>query len=47
LALAGRYAFTPFAGYTGTFLANLKRDRTIITGAQVSLFQVGVGITRR
>jgi hypothetical protein len=45
--LAGRYALTPFASYTGTLLANLKSDRTIITGAQVSLLQVGVGITRR
>ena len=45
--LAGRYALTPFASYTGTLLANLKSDRTIITGARVSLLQVGVGITRR
>jgi hypothetical protein len=45
--VAGRYALAPFASYTGSFLANLKSDRTIITGAQLSLFQVGVGITRR
>jgi len=47
LPLAGRYALAPFASYTGSLLANLTRDRTIITGAQLSLFQVGVGITRR
>jgi hypothetical protein len=45
--LVGRYALAPFASYTGSFLANLKSDRTIITGAQLSLFQLGVGITWR
>lgn len=47
LPLFGSYALTPFASYTGTFLANLKYDRTIIADAQLSLFQVGIGVTRR
>jgi hypothetical protein len=47
VGLVGRYALTPFATYTGSVLASLKADRTIITGAQLSLFQVGVGLTRR
>jgi hypothetical protein len=47
LPLAGRYAVTPFARYTATFLANLTSGNDIITDAQLSLFQVGVGLTRR
>jgi hypothetical protein len=41
------YAISSFATYTGSFLANLKHERTDITDAQVSLFQVGIGFTRR
>lgn len=47
LPLTGDYAFTPFVSYTGTFLANLKYDRTIIADAQLSLFQAGIGVTWR
>lgn len=47
LPLVGRLALAPFASYTGSVLASLRRDHTIITGAQLSLFQVGVGITHR
>jgi hypothetical protein len=45
--VAGSYAITSFATYTGSFLANLKHDRTDIADAQLSLFQVGIGFTRR
>lgn len=47
LPLAGRFKLTPFATYTGSFLAHLKYDRTDIARAQLSLFQLGLGITRR
>jgi hypothetical protein len=47
LPLPGRYALTPFASYTTTLFAELTSDRAIITDAQVSLFQLGVGVTRR
>jgi hypothetical protein len=33
--------------YTGSFLANLKHERTDIADAQLSLIQVGIGFTRR
>jgi hypothetical protein len=41
------YAISSFVSYTGSFLANLKYDRTDIADAQVSLLQVGIGFTRR
>jgi hypothetical protein len=47
LPMIRRFSFTPFAIYTTSFLANLKLDRTVVTGASVSLLQVGIGITRR
>jgi hypothetical protein len=47
LPLVGRWRLNPFASYTGTVLANLKVGRTIIADAQLSLFQLGVGVTRR
>jgi hypothetical protein len=47
LPLVGRYRLTPFGSYTGSFLANLKHDRTDITSARLSLFQLGLGLTRR
>ncbi len=45
--LTGRYRLTPFATYTASFLANLKHDRTDITNAQLTLLQLGFGLTRR
>jgi opacity protein-like surface antigen len=47
LPLVGRWRLNPFASYTGTVLANLKVNRTIIADAQLSLFQLGLGLTRR
>jgi hypothetical protein len=45
--LTGRWRFTPFITYTASVLANLKHDRTDVTSAQVSLLQLGLGLTRR
>jgi hypothetical protein len=47
IRLASDYAITSFFTYTGSFLANLKYDRTDIANAQLSLFQVGIGFVRR
>lgn len=47
LRLAPGYAVTTFVTYTGSFLANLKHERTDIADAQLSLIQVGIGFTRR
>jgi hypothetical protein len=47
LRLAGRYALTPFASYTASFLANLMYDRTRIADSHATLFQFGFGLTRR
>jgi hypothetical protein len=45
--VTSRYGITTFVTYTGSFLANLKHERTDIADAQLSLFQVGIGFTRR
>jgi hypothetical protein len=47
LPLRGRYALTPFATYSISLPTNLTRDQAIIVDAQLSLFQVGLGVTRR
>jgi opacity protein-like surface antigen len=47
LRVSSSYAITPFVTYTGSFLANLRYERTDIANARFSLFQVGVGFTRR
>jgi hypothetical protein len=47
LRLASRYAVTTFVTYTGSFLANLKHERTDVADAQLSLIQFGIGFTRR
>ena len=47
LPLVARFSLTPYATYTGSFLAHLKLDRTVLTDARLSLFQVGIGLTRR
>lgn len=47
LPLVGRFSLTPFATYTSSFLAHLKLNRTVLTDARLSLFQVGIALTRR
>jgi hypothetical protein len=47
LRVASSYAITPFVTYTGSFLANLQYERTDIADARFSLFQIGLGFTRR
>jgi hypothetical protein len=47
LQVAPSYAITSFVTYTGSFLANLKYERTDIADARFSLFQMGIGFTRR
>jgi hypothetical protein len=47
MPLSPGFAIAPFFTYTGSILANLKHDRTDITGAQFSLFQLGFALMRR
>lgn len=40
------YALTPFAGFSNSFFANLRDDQTLLADVRLTLFHVGLSVTR-